>query len=162
MVGPEAGAATAAAFDTLEERVRDEQKRTIERIVREFNEIWLAGDVQRLASFFHPEVVMVAPGGVERLSGREAMIQSFREYLAQARTLNFEETSLTVDVFDDTAVATLGFRVRYELGGLVHDELGTDVLVFSFGRGDDGNGGGAWRIVWRTQIAASPSEKTEP
>lgn len=44
-----------------------------------------------------------------------------------------------------TAVATVMFRIRYELAGNTFDESGTDVLILA--RED-----GTWRVVWRTQV----------
>jgi hypothetical protein len=89
---------------------------------------------------------MAPPGERARVvAGREAMVQSFRDFLAAAKVLDFETLDLQVDLFGPTAVAGLVFRIRYEMEGQAYDEKGKDVLVLN----RDGN---VWRIVWRTQI----------
>ncbi len=117
----------------------------IEGLIRSMNDAWLSGRFDDLNQYFAEDVVMVAPGGGMRMMGREAMIDSFRQYTEQATTHNFDETGLDVDVFESTAVASLRFDVDYELDGTRYQESGIDLLVLE--HGDTG-----WLIVWRTQI----------
>jgi len=117
----------------------------IEGLIRSMNDAWLSGRFDDLNQYFAEDVVMVAPGGGMRMMGREAMIDSFRQYTEQATTHNFDETGLDVDVFESTAVASLRFDVDYELEGTRYQESGIDFLVLE--HGDSG-----WLIVWRTQI----------
>lgn len=113
-------------------------------VVQAMNDAWIEGRIDDLVPLFHEDVVMAAPDG-NRISGRDAMIESFRQYVAVAKTHEFTTEALGVDVFDGTAVATMRFRVRYEISGELYAETGREILALS--RGDDG-----WRIVWRTQI----------
>ncbi|MFN7972392.1 MAG: nuclear transport factor 2 family protein [Acidobacteriota bacterium] len=117
----------------------------VARTIRDLNACWLDGRVDELHRYFHPDVVMAPPPPARRRVGRDAMIQSFRDYLAAARTHAFEETGIDVDVFGGVAVATLHFRVRYELDGTVHDERGVDVSVLV-------PHDGAWVVAWRTLV----------
>jgi uncharacterized protein (TIGR02246 family) len=126
-------------------------RQRIEQLVRDLNATWLAGRVDELVRFFHESVVMVPPRGGPRTVGREAMLESFRRYLAAARTHAFDELGLEVDVVGDTAVATLRFAVTYEVQGEVHSEQGIDLLVLALA-GDPAER--RWRIVWRTQLPA--------
>ena len=120
----------------------------VKRAVRELNACWIAGRVDDLPRFFHARVVAVPPGSAPRSVGRDAMIQGFKDYLAAAKTLAFEETSLDVDVFDGTAVATLRFHVRYQMGDAIYDETGADLMVLVREHG-------TWLIAWRTQLPQS-------
>ena len=117
----------------------------IKGLIRGMNDAWRSGRFDDLHQYFAEDVVMVAPGGGMRMMGREAMIDSFRQYTEQATTHNFDETGLDVDVFEGTAVASLRFDVDYELDGTRYQESGIDLLVLE--HGDTG-----WLIVWRTQI----------
>jgi hypothetical protein len=56
-----------------------------------------------LSVFFDDRVVAIAPNG-GRMEGREAMVESFRQFLAMARVDDFRVTGVGVDVFDSTAV----------------------------------------------------------
>lgn len=118
---------------------------TIEELVRAMNAAWLEGRIEDLRDYFADDVVLVPPGSGDRLIGREDVMESFRQYLEQAVTHEFEERSLAVDVIGSTAVARLRFRVRYEYAGSVYEEQGQDILVLA-------ESGECWRIVWRTQL----------
>jgi ketosteroid isomerase-like protein len=117
----------------------------VERLVRDLNAAWREGRIEDLGRFFHERVAMAPPGGASRRVGRERMVDSFREFLAAAKVHDFETLDLQVDLFGPTAVASLLFRIRYDMQGQAYDEKGQDVLVLN-------HDGDAWRIVWRTQI----------
>ncbi len=71
----------------------------IKKLIRGMNQAWMSGRFDDLQQYFAEDVVMVAPGGGMRMIGREAMIDSFRQYTEQATTHKFDETGLDVDVF---------------------------------------------------------------
>ena len=108
------------------------------------NRAWLQGRVSEVAGLFHADAVAVAGAG-RRVEGRDAIVRSYADYCAAAKTHAFEELEHTVDVLGDVAVVTYRFSVRYEMNGVTYDELGREVLVFT--RQD-----GRWGVAWRTQI----------
>jgi len=116
----------------------------VEQLIGEFNRAWTDGRLDDLSVFFDERVIAIAPNG-GRVEGREAMVESFRQFLAMARVDDFRVTGVGVDVFDSTAVARFGFVVRYEINGASYDETGSEVLVLV--KSDE-----TWRIVWRTQM----------
>ena len=116
----------------------------VEQLIGEFNRAWTDGRLDDLSVFFDERVVAIAPNG-GRVEGREAMVESFRQFLSMARVDDFRVTGVEVDVFDSTAVARFGFVVRYEINGASYDETGSEVLVLA--KSDE-----TWRIVWRTQM----------
>ncbi len=122
-----------------------DDRAAVEALVRALNDAWLAERIEDLGAFFDENAVLVAPGGARRIVGREAVVESYRQYVELARTLAFEVQDLAIDVFGATAVARLAFRVRYGIGETIHDEGGCDLLVL-------GKGDGGWRVVWRTQV----------
>lgn len=113
-------------------------------VVGAMNQAWLEGRIDELEPLFDENVVMLAPDG-NRIAGRDAMLESFRHYVSMATTHEFTTEALGVDVFGDTAVATMRFRIRYEISGELYAETGREILALS-------RSGGVWRIVWRTQI----------
>lgn len=119
--------------------------------VRAANEAWTQGRPAEVASLFHPEVVMAGADGRVLAEGREALVATFEEFAAGARTLHFEESAHRVKVFGDTAVVSYEFDVAYEL--LEDPELepqrerGRELLVFAHDGDRD-----AWTVVWREQV----------
>jgi ketosteroid isomerase-like protein len=53
----------------------------VEQLIGEFNRAWTDGRLDDLSVFFDERVVAIAPNG-GRLEGREAMVESFRQFLA--------------------------------------------------------------------------------
>ncbi len=119
-------------------------------IVRAINECWLEGRYDELRTYFSEDMVLAMPGLEERVEGREAIVDSYRQFGESAKVRVFEGGTPHVDVIGPTAVATAGFEIEYELGGTAYREAGTDLLVLQ-------RDTGTWRVVWRT-VVVSPSE----
>jgi hypothetical protein len=105
-------------------------------IVRAINDCWLEGRYDELRTHFAEEMVLAMPGFEDRVEGREAIVDSYRQ---------FGES-----VIGPTAVATASFEIEYVLGGATYREAGTDLLVLQ-------RNAGTWRVVWRT-VMVSTSE----
>lgn len=117
----------------------------VKDLIRELNETWLRGRIDDLGQFFARDVVVAPPGDKHRVIGREAVVDSFRQFVEQAKTHRFDELDLQVDVVATNAVAVLEFAIRYEIEGLTYEERGRDILVMALSEG-------VWQIVWRTQV----------
>lgn len=126
-----------------EPTLRDELRQVIERM----NETWGKGHPEQLGSFFSDDIVIVAPDFVHRAKGRGAAVASYVDFCSQAiiRDLKIGETS--IDLFGNTAVATYGYEISYEMGGEQFNDTGRDLFVFI--REND-----KWQAVWRTMIIA--------
>lgn len=111
---------------------------------------WLEGRFDELAGYFHPEVVVVAPGGAGRAEGREACVASYREFMTIAVVHEFVPEPPQVDAWESAAVALCPFTIAYEMGGAEYREKGTDLLVLT-------NEAGAWQVRWRTMISQESS-----
>lgn len=85
--------------------------------------------------------------GRNPLRGRDAIIDSYRDFAGRATIHEFQAREPLVEVFRNAAVATMPFRIGYEYEGKASSESGTDVLVFE--KGIDG-----WRVVWRTVVVS--------
>lgn len=126
-------------------RTNAEEKKAIESLVREINKAWLQRDFDRLRRRFHPQIVMVAPGFDERVSGVDACVKSFEDFLANAEVRDFEESEVTVDCRGSAAVATFRFETSYRMDERNYEESGREIWVFA--RDQEG-----WRAIWRTQV----------
>lgn len=119
----------------------------IRSAVREINEHWQAGRYDRIGALLAEGAVIAPPGFDGRVRGRDAYVQSYRDYDQAATTLEFSMGEPQVDVVGDVAVAVTPFDVVYELDGTRHHEKGQNILVFSRRQGE-------WAVVWRTDVAA--------
>lgn len=139
----------AGAGATSVSRAAADEAEAIWRAVVASNAAWTRGEPRGVADLYAEDAVMVAPDLAATVRGREAIVQSYVEYCAVARTLDFRTLAHQVELGHETAVVAYRFAVRYELAGQTHDELGEEVLVFA-------RRGGRWTAIWRTQIPFPP------
>jgi len=117
--------------------------------VHSLNIAWLAGNLDDLRTYFHPEIVMVAPGVSAHIKGREACLKSFEDFMCRAQVHDFRESETRVDHWVETAITSFRWDVTYTLDGRRLDEAGRDVWVWI-------RTGGIWVVVWRTQFPIQP------
>jgi len=115
----------------------------LQNIVREINEDWRARRYDRIGTRIADDAIIAPPGFDGRIRGRDAYVQSYRDYDQAATTLKFVAGEPQIDVVGDVAVAVTPFEVIYRIESRRHHETGHDILVFS-------RIGGQWQIVWRT------------
>ena len=121
----------------------------IVEVLRGITAAWRAGRLEDLRAFYRPDVVFVQPGLAVRLSGVEACLGSYRDFLSAATVHEYAEDEPTIDVFDRVAVATVRFTIDYELKSGRFHETGHDVLVLARDEAD-------WRVQWRTLLPDAP------
>jgi hypothetical protein len=119
------------------------QAEDIERLLKTINQSWLEGRWEDLEDSLHQDMVITAPGLKAGGRGREACIQSYRNFAARAEILDYRESDRAIDVWGDTAVASYRYEMSYRLSDQEHHDTGYDVFVFSRQEGK-------WRAVWRT------------
>jgi uncharacterized protein (TIGR02246 family) len=142
---------TAETASRQVEDVADEAVRQVAHTVRQLNRTWLEGKVEDLARFFDPDVTLAAPGFAQRLVGRDAVLDSYRDFLEQATLHHFEMLEPNIHVVGGTAIATCPYETEYSVGGQRWKGDGHDVLVLL-------EKDGAWRVIWR-HLAAGPEEE---
>lgn len=121
------------------------QTREIESLVERLNDSWLNDKLENMDMFFHKQVVMLQPGTNKKVIGREALIDSYREFVESSEVSDFRTKDLAIDVFEDTAVVFYTFRIKYRVETTNYDEDGSEILILH--RHND-----RWLIVWRTQL----------
>ena len=122
-----------------------ETRREIVKLLRRIENAWTGGRIDELRDCFSPDAVLVGPDLVQRLVGRDPIVDSYAEFLEAAMIVSFESEPPSVDVFGDTAVTLTPWSVSYELEGTTHHESGNDLIVLM--RGGDG-----WKVAWRTLV----------
>jgi len=117
--------------------------KAIKGIIRAINERWRQKDYEGIGEFLTDDVVVAPPQSDERILGRDAYVQSYRDYDQSVETLKYQSGDPNVDLVGNTAIAVCPFEVIYKLRGKKYHEKGKNMLVFSLSRG-------RWTIVWRT------------
>ena len=113
-----------------------EQGTELRLVVAAINDAWLHGRFDELRDYVHPDVVLAQPGLAKRLVGREALIDHYRQFAAEAAG-SFRAGEIHVDAAGDSAVTTMPWTTD--------DDHGWDLLVF-------GKRDGRWVVVWRTVV----------
>ena len=120
-------------------------KKAIIRVIKQINEFWLNKQYDEIGELLSEQVVTAPPGFERRIEGRDAYVQSYRDYDQSAQTQEFSPGEPEIDIIENTAVAVCPFYVVYELDGKTYSENGRDILVFSRSSGN-------WLVVWRTML----------
>jgi hypothetical protein len=124
-----------------EERVR--------QTLRGLTAAWRDGRLEDVPPYFRANVVFVQPGFGEGVQGRDACLETYRQFLALATIHGYQEDEPVIHVFDDTAVATIRFEIDYELESGRFQETGHDIVVLK-------RDGGTWLVAWRTLVPGPP------
>ena len=134
----------------LNKNLSDES--AIQHIIEKITKLWLQKKYDAIGEFLSEQVVIAPPGTEERIRGREAYVNSYRDYDRAATTLEFTAGKQEIDIIGDVAVALCPFVIVYKLKDETYREKGRDMLVFSKKAGE-------WCVVWRTvQTQKSASE----
>lgn len=86
-------------------------EREVRDVVERIHELWQAKRYDEIGALLADDVVIAPPGAADRVRGRDAYVQSYRDYDAAAKTLAFERAEAEIDVVGDTAVAICRFAV---------------------------------------------------
>lgn len=125
------------------------------------NDCWQRGDVDALASCYHPDVVLLPPDLGVPIRGRDAVVASYRDFLEAARLDRFQAVDLDVFSFPAgdgaTHVAHLTFEIDYTLADERYLERGLEIYVMQ-------EHAGRLQIIWRQQAVLDSrlAEKSEP
>jgi ketosteroid isomerase-like protein len=120
-----------------------EQTAAIRHVVAGISTAWRGQRIGELYDFFADDVVQISPAHHERIIGRAGVVETYREFAENATGEDYRESDLTIDVFEETAVATFRYRMSWLRGTEPCSESGSDVLVLA-------NRRGKWQVVWRT------------
>lgn len=121
----------------------DRDREEIIRILKEVNRAWTGGNPGDISKYFHEDMIIAQPGFGIRGEGRNACVDSYKEFTGMASIEGLRESEHVVLIWGDTAVASYKFEVEYALDGQAHQDTGYDLFVFT-------RQAGSWLAVWRT------------
>ena len=120
--------------------------------LRRLSESWRHRRYDELGECFDPAAVMVAPGFSGRAVGREAVVESYREFMERSTLDGYSEAPATIEAFENTAIAHYRWEMIWTSGGKQDRASGHDLFVFV--REPES---GRWRAVWRTMVFGEES-----
>jgi uncharacterized protein (TIGR02246 family) len=130
----------------------DEQ--AVRQVLNAINRAWLEGRAREMARLLHSDIVMALPGFAGQVRGRDAVVEGFAEFCANARVEAWEEEDADVHVAGGTAVASFAYAMRYALGEARYRVTGRDLWVFAREEG-------GWAAVWRTMLDTAEEPATD-
>ncbi len=104
---------------------------------------WRTNRPEDLTGYLHPDITMALPGFQGSVKGREALVDSFKEFCDHARVIEYDETDETIHIVGDVAIASFHFAMIYERSACREHSTGRDIWAFE--RRDE-----RWLAVWRT------------
>lgn len=122
-----------------------DKEREIISLIERINDSWTRGEFDALEEIFHNDMVIAKPGFGRMGVGKSACVDSYRGFYTKVEISDFEGFDYLVDIWEDTAVVSYGFRVKYTMEGREREDEGHDIFVFSRKEG-------RWQALWRTLL----------
>ena len=120
--------------------------------LQRLSESWRNRRYDELRDCFHEAAVMVAPGFAGQVVGREAVVESYREFMDRSTLDSYSEEPATIEAFENTAIAHYRWEMVWTSGGKQDRAAGHDLFVLA-----RGHESGRWKAVWRTMVFGQES-----
>jgi hypothetical protein len=125
----------------------------VQEVVSRLSVAWQSRSYSELSGYLDDDVVIVAPGFQGRVEGRNACVESYREFMERVTIERYEQAEPVIDVWEGTAVATYRWEMAWTSGGVSNRDIGHDILVLH--RRAPADADVAWRVVWRAITSES-------
>jgi len=109
------------------------------------NNAWRNSHPEEMEIYLHPEIIMKLPGFSGEITGREVLIDSFKEFCSNAQVLEYSESDEQINIIGNCAIATFKFEMIYERTKYRDKSIGRDFWIFE-------RQGNNWAAVWRTMM----------
>lgn len=120
-----------------------EEQDTLRQTIQNINSAWINNKTEELHNYLHPDIVIMTPDLHENIKGREACINSYKDFVSNSVLKDYKESDFVINIFSNTAVASYQFDIMYEMNGKTYSETGRDLFVFT-------KENEKWLAVWRT------------
>lgn len=119
----------------------------LESFIEHLNACWQQGRWDELAAIYHADAVLLPPDLSDPIRGRTAIVDSYRDFAAQALLQSFSTTRIDCYEFSRTKVVHARFRIAYRLAEQDAEDEGLEIYVLEQPSGTEPP-----VIVWRQQI----------
>jgi len=104
---------------------------------------WREGRPEEMTALLAPDITFVYPGFSMRLSGRDRLVESYREFIAGARLSAYREERRSVEGGANAALVEIAFDMKYMRGGDEWRAHGIELWALE-------RRGQSWIAFWRT------------
>ncbi len=94
------------------EKVKFEVWNTVKMINRHWA---ITENMDSLALFIHPDMVIIFPDAKERIQGKSKIIESYRSYANYAETISLKETDPLIQLYNDNKTAIVTYYYDLEI-----------------------------------------------
>jgi len=115
----------------------------VQRVLDRVQRAWREGRPEEMSAVLAPDVTFVFPGFSMRLSGRDRLIDSYRDFLAGTRLVSYREDRRSIEGGTSAALAEIAFDMTYARGGREWRAHGIELWALE--RRPEG-----WLAFWRT------------
>jgi ketosteroid isomerase-like protein len=120
-------------------------KEKIEKNIANFNKAWTQGKIEDILPLLHKDAIFLAPDLKTEISGRDACLQTIKDYVNNAKTNAFNVANNTIHFWQHTAVVSIEYFIEYEMNNKIYKESGKEFWTMI-------NESGEWQIVWRSML----------
>lgn len=106
---------------------------------------WLENRPTDMSEHLHPQITMVLPGFSGTVTGKDAMLNGFEEWCANAKVLEYGESDEQIQVIGNVGFVSYAFNMVYERTAYRERSAGRDIWAFECVDKK-------WLAVWRTMI----------
>ena len=117
-------------------------KQEIWKLMENINHTWIKDDPEKLKNFFHKDIVFLSQGFKEQGVGIDACIKSYKEFRKISKLEDFTVSNSRIDLFNNTAVVSYNFEIKYIIKQDIYNDKGRDMYIFTKEEG-------RWMAVWR-------------
>ncbi len=96
----------------------------------ELNCAWRERRFEELGRFFDPHIVMKGPALKELVQGRDALVQSYADFMAQSKIIDYSESGHSTHAWGDTGAVTYDWTMTYEQKRETKRDSGQDMFIF--------------------------------
>lgn len=122
----------------------DEIRATLDSL----NRAWREGRFGDLSQFFDENIVMKGPGLKDLSDGREALVQSYTDFMMKSKIVEYSESNHSIHQWGETGVASYDWSMSWEQNGKTDSATGQDMFVFQLH-------GSHWKAVLRVLLFAA-------
>ncbi len=117
----------------------------IKQLIDDFNTGWTAGIFEKIEPILHEKVIFMAPDLKTWVTGKEACLQSIRDYVNNAKTKVFEVRNKEIQIWDQTAMVSIEYYIEYQMNHENYREKGTE--FWTLHKEKD-----SWQMLWRAMV----------
>lgn len=115
----------------------------VQRVLDRIQTAWRGGRPEEMAPVLSPDITFVFPGFSMRLTGRDRLIESYRDFLAGSRLSSYREERRSIEGGQSAALAEIAFDMTYTRAGTEWRSHGIELWALE-------RRGAGWIAFWRT------------